>query len=416
MFRRLLLAADRFLGLHRALRARSRSRFPAARSASSCSSANRAPTPGPRRPATRSRSSRRRTTPMSAWRSTSSCLSAGSRRHRRVPDRRDLARHPRQPLHRPDALHQGRGEGALSRPSSHNNTVDGKLVAMPWFTDAGVLYYRKDLLEKYGVKPPATWQELTDAATKIQDGERKAGNDKFWGFVFQGKAYEGLTCNALEWIDSLRRRHHRRRRRATSPSTIPRPPQALTMAATLDRHDRARGRAELRRGGCARRLPVRQCRLHAQLALCLGARQQRRQPDQGQDRRVALPKGGADGKNTGTLGGWQLAVSKYSKNPEVAADLVMYLTSQGRAEAARRRRRATTRPSPSLYKDTEVLTAIALLRRALLDTFMNAVARPVADHRRRTTTRSRTPSGTRCTACCPARRRPRPRSPSSRAS
>lgn len=61
-----------------------------------------------------------------------------------------------------------------------NNTVGGKLVAMPWFTDAGVLYYRKDLLEKNGLKPPTTWQEMTEAAAKVQEGERKGGNDKFW--------------------------------------------------------------------------------------------------------------------------------------------------------------------------------------------------------------------------------------------
>jgi trehalose/maltose transport system substrate-binding protein len=82
-----------------------------------------------------------------------------------------------------------------------NNTVNGKLVAMPWFGDFGMLYYRTDLLQKYGYdKPPTTWDELQDMASKIKDGEKS--NASFQGFVFQGDAYEGLTCNALEWIAS----------------------------------------------------------------------------------------------------------------------------------------------------------------------------------------------------------------------
>src|SRR5438874_2979867 len=80
-----------------------------------------------------------------------------------------------------------------------NNTVDGKLVAMPWFGDFGMLYYRTDLLQKYGFSaPPKTWDELLQQAKKMMDGEQ-ATNKDFTGFVFQGNAYEILTCDTLEW-------------------------------------------------------------------------------------------------------------------------------------------------------------------------------------------------------------------------
>ena len=80
-----------------------------------------------------------------------------------------------------------------------NNTIGDKLVGIPWYTDAGILYYRSDLLDKHGFDaPPATWAELEEMASAIQDAER-ADNPDFFGFVWQGAAYEGLTCDALEW-------------------------------------------------------------------------------------------------------------------------------------------------------------------------------------------------------------------------
>lgn len=79
---------------------------------------------------------------------------------------------------------------------------EGKLVALPVYVDAGLLYYRTDLLKKYRFKnPPGTWNELTDYSLKIQTDIRKT-NPNFFGFVWQGSQYEGLICNFLEFAGS----------------------------------------------------------------------------------------------------------------------------------------------------------------------------------------------------------------------
>lgn len=81
-----------------------------------------------------------------------------------------------------------------------NNTVNGKLVALPCLVDVGLLFYRTDLLRHYGYRtPPRTWEELETMAARIQAGERARGQKDFCGFVWEGAASEAVTCNALEW-------------------------------------------------------------------------------------------------------------------------------------------------------------------------------------------------------------------------
>jgi len=76
---------------------------------------------------------------------------------------------------------------------------EGHLFAIPWYIDAGVLYYRRDLLDRYGIAPPKTWPDLVQAARLVLDGEKDPG---LAGFVWQGKQYEGLVCVALEILRS----------------------------------------------------------------------------------------------------------------------------------------------------------------------------------------------------------------------
>jgi trehalose/maltose transport system substrate-binding protein len=254
-----------------------------------------------------------------------------------------------------------------------NNTVDGKLVAMPWFTDAGVLYYRTDLLEKHGAEVPTTWQELTETAQMIMDAERAEGAGDMWGYVYQGRAYEGLTCNGLEWIDSF---NGGTIVNAEGQVTVNnrQAVEALTLAAGWTgtiapegvlnyAEEEARGVFQSGNAVFMRNWPY---------AWALA--QSDDSPIKDKVGVAALPKGGEDGKHSGTLGGWQLAVSSYSANPEIAADLVMYLTSY--EEQKRRAIEGSYNPTiAALYEDEEVTTANPFFS-YLYDTFTNAVARP----------------------------------------
>lgn len=75
---------------------------------------------------------------------------------------------------------------------SYQNEVWG----VPWYTDLGILYYRKDFLQQFGfTAPPATWTELAIMAHTIKDA-----NFTKYGYVFQGGNYEGGVANACEFI------------------------------------------------------------------------------------------------------------------------------------------------------------------------------------------------------------------------
>jgi trehalose/maltose transport system substrate-binding protein len=254
-----------------------------------------------------------------------------------------------------------------------NNTVDGKLIAIPWFTDAGLLYYRTDLLEKYGFSgPPTTWAELTSMAQTIQDGERAAGNQDFWGYVWQGNSYEGLTCDAIEWVYS------------SNGGTIISPEGVITInnpaaiaavelgaswvgtispnGVTSFGEEEARNMWQAGNAAFMRNWPY---------AYSLG---------NAADSAVAdlfdvspLPAGDG-GQPAAALGGWQLGVSKYSSNPDVAADVALFMASYD--EQKIRAVEGSLNPTiMALYEDADVLAAVPFFG-SLYDVFINAVARP----------------------------------------
>lgn len=75
-------------------------------------------------------------------------------------------------------------------------TYNFSIYGVPWFTDAAMIYYRKDLLTKYGfTKPPVTWTELQTMAKTVMAQENLP-----YGYVFQGDKYEGGVANACEFI------------------------------------------------------------------------------------------------------------------------------------------------------------------------------------------------------------------------
>lgn len=255
-----------------------------------------------------------------------------------------------------------------------NNTVDGRLLAIPWYLDLPMLYYRTDLLAKHGFdQPPATWDELTTMAAAIQQAERAGGNPNIWGYVWQGMAYEGLTCNALEWqlsenggqivapdgtIEVNTPGAIRAFERAADwVGTIS--PPGITMYA----EEEARQTFQTGNAVFMRNWPYAFALVNSDDS-----------PVRGNVATAPMP--GGSGESAATLGGWQLAVSRYSRNTTAATELVRFMTGpRVQKEQAILASRLPTRTD--LYADGDIARAYPFLV-TLKDTLDAATQRPSA--------------------------------------
>ena len=256
-----------------------------------------------------------------------------------------------------------------------SQTVNGRLVALPLFTDAPALYYRKDLLEKHGMSVPSTWEELTTTAQAIQDAERAEGNADLWGFVWQGNAYEGLTCDALEWVKSFGGGQIVEPDGMISinnPQAIAAIELAKTWVGTISpegvlayQEEEARGVWQTGNAVFMRNWPY---------AYSLGNSDD--SAVKGLFGVTTLPTGGDNDSSAATLGGWNVAVSKYSENQEAAISLALYLAG---AEAQKMRTLiASNLPTiVSLYDDADIAREQPIIP-SWKDVFLQAVPRPSA--------------------------------------
>ncbi|AJD42481.1 ABC transporter substrate-binding protein [Rhizobium sp. SEMIA 4085] len=238
--------------------------------------------------------------------------------------------------------------------------LDGKLVAMPAYMDVGLMYYRKDLLEKYGKQPPKSWDELAASAKEVQDKERAAGNGEMWGYAWQAKSYEGLTCDAIELIAS------------NGGGTIisddgkvtidnPQAAEAIEKAKGwigsispegVLNYDEEASRAIFESGNAV---------FHRNWPYVWGTTHQKGSAVIDKVGVMPLPVGKEGQKSSGCLGPMYYGVSKFSAKPEVAADFVNFITAPDMQKM--RAIEAAYNPSiQALYSDPDVLAKLPFLK------------------------------------------------------
>jgi trehalose/maltose transport system substrate-binding protein len=250
-------------------------------------------------------------------------------------------------------------------------TVRGRLVALPLYTDVQLLYYRTDLLHKYGFSaPPKTWAELEKMAWTIQQGQRAAGQKDFWGYVWEGNpANEGLTASAFEWQASEGGGH------------IIEPPGCVVVNNPPMVSALKRARQWINRispPGTTAYGPGDVVNVWAggRVAFMRNWPEFLRRNVQDGTFEVAKMPAGAAG-SVGTLGGWSLSVSKFSNHPAEAVRLVRFLTGRA-AQLTHAMEWGVTPSRPDVLESPELLAQypqFAHVEEALSAT---ATARPSA--------------------------------------
>ncbi|MEU9304600.1 ABC transporter substrate-binding protein [Streptomyces sp. NPDC048269] len=252
------------------------------------------------------------------------------------------------------------------RPVVDTATFDGRLYAVPYVTNAGLLYYRKDILDREGEEPPRTWAELIRQARTIAP---KYGLD---GYAGQFLPYEGLTVNVTEAVHSAGGSILRDDgARVTVDSDAARAGLRFLADGVRDgwisrealgyKEEESRQAFQDGRLLFLRNWPYVYADASAEGSGVAG-------------RFGAVPLPGRDGPGTSVLGGSNLAVSSHARHPASAADLISYLTSE------RVQRQVLTEGSlppvrAALYEDPELIRAYPYLP-TLRQSVLSAVPRP----------------------------------------
>jgi len=209
---------------------------------------------------------------------------------------------------------------------------NGKLLALPVYMDAGLLYYRKDLLKKYGYAgPPRRYEELTAMAVAVQKGERR-DNPGFYGFVWQGAQYEGLVVNFLEFAGRGGGMLHQRNGRDVLDMTVPENRRGLTWMRDLIREH------GISPPSTYTAMREEEVRLWFQQGNALFERNwpyayalhdAPGSPVRGNVGVAMLPGWETDEPGLPTLGGWHIGISAQSDAPDGAMAFLRYVVSRG---------------------------------------------------------------------------------------